>query len=139
MDRLLRGTHLKLPNGEVMVSRDGFKRRYFRTKFWANNPQRYSDVVFQPDPLPEHVARMPLTDRNRQDLYHYASTEKPLFIGHYWCEGDPLPLTNNIACIDYSAVKYGKLVAYRYDYEKTLSADKFVWVDVRTEVLTKTK
>ena len=32
--------------------------------------------------------------------------------------------------IDFSAVKYGKLVAYRLDGERTLSRDKFVWVDV---------
>jgi hypothetical protein len=35
-----------------------------------------------------------------------------------------------VACIDFSAVKYGKLVAYRFDGEKVLSSDKFVWVDV---------
>ncbi|RVU32417.1 metallophosphoesterase [Neptunomonas marina] len=134
MDRILRGTHLRLPNDEVMISRDGFKRKFFRTKFWANQPSRYIDVVFQPDPLPEHVARMPLTEQNKRDLIYYGRGEKTLFIGHYWCEGEPKPLTPNIACLDYSAVKYGKLVAYRYDFEAQLSADKFIWVDVSAEV-----
>ncbi|MBV1789575.1 metallophosphoesterase [Marinobacterium sp. D7] len=134
MDRLLRGTHLRLPNDEVIVSKDGFKRRFFRTKFWADNPQHMGDVVFQPDPLPEHIARMPLTDSQREDLLYYGPEQKLLFMGHYWCEGMPVPLTDNIACLDYSAVKYGKLVAYRLDDEKALRKDKFVWVDVAREV-----
>lgn len=135
MDRLLRGTHLRLPEGEVMISRDGFKRRFFRTKFWAVDPKYFIDVVFQPDPLPAHIARQPLTEQNYRDLIYYPKTEKPLFIGHYWCDGTPRPVANNIACLDYSAVKYGKLVAYRYDGEPTLRADRFVWVDVAAEVM----
>lgn len=134
MDRLLRGTHLRLPNDEVIVSKDGFKRRFFRTKFWSDNPQRMGDVVFQPDPLPEHIARRELTDSQRADLLHYGPDEKLLFMGHYWCEGTPAPIRDNIACLDFSAVKYGKLVAYRLDDETALRADKFVWVDVAREV-----
>ncbi|MGH8368328.1 MAG: metallophosphoesterase, partial [Pseudomonas sp.] len=40
------------------------------------------------------------------------------------------------ACLDYSAVLYGKLVAYRLDQETRLDPRKFVWVDVeRPEVI----
>ncbi len=134
MDRLLRGTHLSLPDGQVMVSRDGYERRFFRTKFWSEEPEFYSDVVFQPDPLPGHIARMRLTKQDYKDLLYYGPDEKLLFIGHYWCEGEPAPITPNIACLDYSAVKYGKLVAYRLDDEKTIQPDKFLWVDVQTEI-----
>jgi len=134
MDRLLRGTHLRLPNDEVMVSKDGFRRRFFRTKFWTTDPQYLIDVVFQPDPLPEHLARLPLNDEQRKDLIHYGPEEKLLFIGHYWRQGKPAPVTSNIACIDYSAVKFGKLVAYRLDDETRILPEKFVWVDVAREV-----
>nr|WP_286238177.1 metallophosphoesterase [Neptuniibacter halophilus] len=134
MDRLLRGTHLRLPEGEVMVSKDGFERRFFRTKFWAEEPELYGDVVFQPDPLPEHIALMQLTEQDYNDLLYYGPEQKMLFIGHYWREGEPAPITSNIACLDYSAVKYGKLVAYRLDDETTIQPDKFVWVDVRKEI-----
>ena len=45
-------------------------------------------------------------------------------------EGQPTPLAPNIACLDYSVVnRGGKLVAYRWDGEQTLSQDKFVWVE----------
>ncbi|EAR59841.1 metallophosphoesterase [Neptuniibacter caesariensis] len=134
MDRLLRGTHLRLPDGEVMVSKDGYERRFFRTKFWSEEPELYGDVVFQPDPLPEHIARLKLTEQDYNDLLYYGPEEKMLFIGHYWREGEPAPITSNIACLDYSAVKYGKLVAYRLDDEQTIQPDKFVWVDVQKEI-----
>lgn len=134
MDRLLRGTHLKIPNGEVMISKDGYKRRFFRTKFWARNPEYYIDVVFQPDPLPEHVARQRLSEQDFRDLIHYAEEEPMLFIGHYWCDGEPRPVAPNIACLDYSAVKYGKLVAYRLDDEQVIDPAKFIWVDVLREI-----
>jgi len=91
-------------------------------------------VVFQPDPLPPHLARLPLTEAQREDLLYYGPQEKLLFIGHYWREGVPAPITDNIACLDFSAVKYGKLVAYRLDQETRIDPTKFVWVDVAREV-----
>lgn len=133
-DRLLRGTHLKLPNNEVMISKDGFKRRFFRTKFWLPEPEFYADVVFQPDPLPPHISRRRISSTDFEDLLYYDPKEKPLFIGHYWREGVPATITDNIACIDYSAVKFGRLVAYRMDDEAVLTSEKFIWVDVAAEI-----
>lgn len=46
-------------------------------------------------------------------------------VGHYWLTGSPTPLAANVACTDYSVAKGGKLVAYRWDGESELSADKF--------------
>jgi len=130
MDTLLRGTDLRLPEGVKITGKDGYVREFFRTKFWAENPQTYADVVFQPDPLPPEVARRVLTDNERRQLITYPLDEPPVFVGHYWMDSSPAPLKPNVACIDYSAVKYGKLVAYRMDGERTLSKDKFVWVEV---------
>ncbi|MBL3557565.1 MULTISPECIES: metallophosphoesterase [Marinobacter] len=130
MDTLLRGTDLRLPPGVKITGKDGYVREFFRTKFWADNPETYADVVFQPDPLPAEVACRELTDAERSQLISYPASAPPVFVGHYWMEGEPAPLKHNVACIDFSAVKYGKLVAYRLDGERTLSRDKFVWVDV---------
>ena len=44
--------------------------------------------------------------------------------------GLPEPIVPNIACLDYSAVKYGRLVAYRMDTERHLQKGKFAWVRV---------
>ncbi len=133
MDRLTRGTDLSLPEGVTLTSKDGYKREVFRTKFWSKGPKCYRDVVFQPDPLPEEIARLPLSDAEHEQLLHYPTEAPPVFVGHYWLQGKPRPLRNNLACLDYSAVKYGRLVAYQYDGETQLSEEKFVWVYVDPE------
>lgn len=130
MDRLVRGTAMPLPDNREMVGRDGLARSFFRTRFWAREPETYGDVVFQPDPLPKDIAEKPLSRHERERLVSYGPSEPPVFFGHYWMTGNPRLLRDNLACLDYSAVKYGKLVAYRMDGEPRLDASKFVWVDV---------
>lgn len=130
MDRLLRGTAMKLPDGMTMTGRDGFQRQFFRTRFWGADARTYGDIVFQPDPLPESIANRPLSAAERDQLITYGPEQRPVFVGHYWLEGVPEPIAPNVACLDYSAVKYGKLVAYRMDEETRLDPQKFVWVDV---------
>ena len=130
LDRLLRGTDIRLPNDQVIRSRDGFERRFFRTKFWADNPETYSDVVFQPDPLPDNLLDQPLSEEEKMRLTQYPEKDVPVFFGHYWLQGRPMPIKHNICCLDYSAVKYGRLVAYRLRNEQVLSEDSFAWVYV---------
>ncbi|MCP5160174.1 MAG: metallophosphoesterase [Hahellaceae bacterium] len=130
MDRLLRGTDMRLPDGEVIVGKDGLSRKFFRTKFWSDEPRTYQDIVFQPDPLPETLVNRRLSAIERRQLLKYDADQLPVFVGHYWMSGTPAPITPNIACLDYSAVKYGKLAAYRMDGERFLDKNKFVWVDV---------
>jgi hypothetical protein len=130
VDRLTRGTSLRLPANETIVSRDGFVRRVFRTKFWNDQPYTYSDVSFQPDPLPDGLVDRVLSDAEQAQLLKYDASQLPVFVGHYWMSGEPAPITSNVVCLDYSAVKYGKLVAYRMDDEVILRPDKFVWTEV---------
>ena len=59
----------------------------------------------------------------------YSHEAPPVFFGHYWMEGEPAPLAPNIACLDYSVAKPGgRLVAYRWDGDKTLEPGKYMWV-----------
>lgn len=130
LDRLLRGTDMRLPHGLTLTGGDGFTRSYFRTKFWEENPRTYGDIVFQPDALPELAAQTPLTALEKGELLRYGAHEPLLFVGHYWQRGRPAPIRTNLACLDYSAVIGGRLVAYRLDDEQRVDPDKFVWVDV---------
>ncbi|CAA0096408.1 Bis(5'-nucleosyl)-tetraphosphatase PrpE [asymmetrical] [BD1-7 clade bacterium] len=128
--RLTCGVNLQLPEGVSWEGRDGFVRHSFRAHFWAKNAETYNDVIFQPDPLPEQLADNRLSTHDRDKLFYYSSKEKPLFIGHYWLSGAPSIVTDNIACLDYSAVSGGRLVAYRMDVgDHRLSQDGFVSVD----------
>lgn len=129
-DRLTRGTSMPLPEGIQLESKDGFIRRFFRTKFWEASPKTYGDIVFQPDPLPYDFAEHPIHQDHKDDLLSYSDREPPVFFGHYWLSGKPRPLQNNVACLDYSAVNFGRLTAYQFDGERHLSPDKFRWVYV---------
>ncbi|QVM98255.1 metallophosphoesterase [Pseudomonas sp. SORT22] len=129
-NRLLRGTDMRLPDGLTLTGGDGLTRAFFRTKFWEEDPQTYGDIVFQPDALPEQVASAPLSHSQKNALLRYSEDEPMLFVGHYWRSGKPAPIRVNLACLDYSAVLYGKLVAYRLDAETRIDPRKFVWVDV---------
>lgn len=133
MDRLTRGTGLNLPAGRTMKTIEGYPRAVFRTKFWEKNPASLADVVFQPDPLPEDIAQMSLSTEHREELLYYDESQRPVFFGHYWLHGKPQPLRKNVICLDYSAVKYGRLVAYRFDGERFADEAKFTWVYVETE------
>ncbi|MAR92227.1 MAG: metallophosphoesterase [Pseudomonadota bacterium] len=128
VERLLKGTDLALPAGKTLVGSDGVRRSRFRTKFWSGSPQTYGDVVFQPDALPAELASQPLSAAERQRLLQYDRDQKVLFVGHYWCQGLPRIIHENIACLDYSAVKHGLLVAYRMGPEQRLNNEQFVWV-----------
>ena len=129
-DRLLRGLNMRLPDGLAITGDDGLTRSFFRSKFWAVDPQTYGDIVFQPDALPEQVAAQQLPPAAKAGLLNYPIEEPLLFVGHYWRRGKPAPLRPNLACLDYSAVMRGKLVAYRLDDEPQLDPHKFVWVEV---------
>ena len=63
-------------------------------------------------------------------LNSLAVLAKPLlFVGHYWRQGQPNLIRPHLACLDYSAVSGGKLVAYRLGQEDRLLPSNFVWVN----------
>lgn len=129
VERLLKGTDMPLPEGMTIKSADGLTRDRFRTKFWKAQPETYSDIVFQPDRIPNHLLKKKLSQQEKQRLIHYDADEPPLFVGHYWRKGQPRLIRDNIVCLDYGAVNRGKLVAYRMDNGATmLSEDRLVWV-----------
>lgn len=130
VDRLTRGTNMPLPDGMQLQSQDGFVRRFFRTKFWAASPKTYGDVVFQPDPLPYELAGSPIQSSHQERLLQYDTSAPPVFFGHYWLKGRPKPLQRNVVCLDYSAVNFGRLTAYRFDGEADLDENRFWWVYV---------
>lgn len=128
LERLLKGINVRLPEGFTIRGSDGVERDRFRSAFWHEAPATYGDLVFQPDGLPNDLHVRPLSLEEKSGLTHYHAQEKPLFVGHYWRQGEPSLLTPNIACLDYSAVRAGLLVGYRMDNEETLDPAHLVWV-----------
>ncbi len=74
------------------------------------NDQPYGD-------LPERE----VNDRDRSFAY---GESVPVFYGHYWRTGTPIEhedWTEWTACVDFSAVKGGTMVAYRWDGEEKIN------------------
>ena len=132
-ERLLRGVELDYPKGLLVQGRDGLDRNYFRVKFWKDNPVCYSDIAIDLDILPKYLHDQKLSADELESCVYYSRESKPLFLGHYWMSGTPCPIADNIACVDYSAVRGGLLAAYRYDNESILRADKFQYISSQEE------
>lgn len=62
-----------------------------------------------------------------EDTFTYNVNEPLTFVGHYWMNDEPGPLTDNVACLYYSVAKGGNLCACRYSGESRLDKSKFVW------------
>ena len=126
IETLLKGKEIPLPEGQSFLDKDKNKREHIRIKFWERNAKTYKDLFMGPQDALKFIPDLPLED---DFTAPYPTNEKPLFLGHYWMEGDIKPLTENIACIDYSVAKTGgKLVAYRWDGEQKINTSKFVSV-----------
>jgi len=131
LETLLKGKEIPLRQGLSFHDKDGNLRRQIRVRWWDQSATTYRTAYMGPASAITHI---PDDEISGDHLVEYARTDPPLLLGHYWMEGEPQILAPNIACLDYSVAKPGgKLLAYRWDGERTLSNDKFVWVD-RLEV-----
>jgi hypothetical protein len=121
---LLKGKEVRLPEGHSFPDKEGTLRHRIRVKWWQES--RTYREAYLGHPIGEsHIPEDPI---DVDYAFEYGLTEPPVFVGHYWLNGLPGPLTSNIACLDYSVAKDGELVAYRWDGEQKLSAEKFVAV-----------
>ena len=61
------------------------------------------------------------------------ANDKPVSVSHYWFQGTPQPLTDHVACLDYSvAARHGGcLAAYRWDGAGPLREANFVWMETK--------
>ncbi len=125
LEYCLNGPKLKLPEGESFTDSAGKKRERVRLKWWdlTNRPTYRNACTSVPDPMelpdsPIALSSLPSIKGNR-----------PIFFGHYWMQGKPHLMKDNIACLDWSVVQDdGVLAAYRFDGEQKLDESKLVWV-----------
>ena len=136
IENLLKGPELLLPDGHSVFDKAGHHRNSVRIKWYEDDAGRtYRQHHLGSDEVPDvEIAKDDLAT-----IDVYPRDAPPVFVGHYWLTGTPAPLAANVACTDYSVAKGGKLVAYRWDGERVLSADKFHWTDRSLKVATKDK
>jgi len=123
---ILKGPELPTSEGNLFRDKEGTYRHNIRVCWWdIKMGLTISDLVMPPGSMADEMKVDPWVLSN---LPNYSTNAPPVFIGHYWLPGNAPkePLAPNIACLDFSAGLDGPLVAYRWDGEQTLSADKFV-------------
>ncbi len=127
VETLLKGKEIRLPKGRRFHDKDGNPRHEIRVRWWDAEARTYRRAFLGPESALSHIPEDPI---DVEHLINYASDEPPVFVGHYWMDSEPELLAPNVVCLDYSvaASKGGKLVAYRWDGEQQLSADKFKYV-----------
>jgi len=124
VETLLKGVEVVLPDGEYFHDIKGHKRHAIRVSWWKQGLKTFSDAVVPAGMELGIIEDMPLPAK----MPGYPLSMPPCFIGHYQLSGKPAPLVKNIGCVDYSVSKTdGKLVAYRWDGEKVLDINKFVY------------
>lgn len=124
VETLLKGIEIPLPSPHRFIDKDGHERRRMRVRWWDGAAVGYREAAMLPEPERQGLPDTPIPSHVRLGY----EGDKPIFIGHYWLNGTPRLLSQNVACLDYSIGKDGKLVAYRWDGEPRLDASKFHWV-----------
>lgn len=121
---VLKGVEIPLPPPHTFHDKDGHERDRVRVRWWDGAVTGYRDAAMLP---PEARADFPQSPVPAHALVgHDGGT--PVFVGHYWLTGEPALLFEKVACVDYSVAKGGKLVAYRWDGEPSLDANKLCWI-----------
>lgn len=130
---LLKGLEIPLPEGHHFLDKDDNPRRHVRSRWWQSGATTYKDAAIVPPSALDAIPSDPIP----ADVLPGYDGKKPLFLGHYWMQAEtPLPLTEHIACLDYSVAnehvdagnQHSKLVAYQWRGEHVLTPDHFVWV-----------
>lgn len=127
IETLLKGLEITLPEGHFFHDKEKNKRTEIRTKWWETGNITYRDLAMVPGSEIEKIPHDPVGEH----ILPGYDGEKPVFVGHYWLRGEPAPLSDHIACLDYSVAgqRGGKLCAYRFDGEQRLGSGKFIWVE----------
>ena len=127
VETLLKGKEILLPDGHHFEDRYGTRRHHIRIRWWDRQETTYRGKFLGAREWETHIPDDPIEGDHGIE---YGHQEPPVFLGHYWLAGETKPLESNVACLDYSVAKPGgKLVAYRWNGERTLHPDAFVAVD----------
>lgn len=123
VETLLKGVEVSLPGGVEFRDKDGNSRDAVRVQWWKDGASRLGEVALPLGVEIGEAARLAVP----AEVPRYPRDAAPCFVGHYWLDGEPAPLTENVACLDYSVAKGGRLVAYRFDGEQKLQKERFIY------------
>ena len=125
----LKGPELRLADYECppFMDRDRYVRKDARVRWWRSGSTTVAELAEVPGDsrvesgeLYGDLPDVMVSERDRSFSY---GDPVPVFYGHYWRTETPLEhedWTAYTACVDFSAVKGGTMVAYRWNGESTI-------------------
>jgi len=133
VEKILKGVEIPLPPGVVYHDKDGAPRAKTRVAWWVNRSEISEPVSVADVAMPPAVELLGDVILSRESLagipgYH---DKRLFFMGHYWLQGTPEPITDRIACLDYSVARGGILCAYQFRGETELQRENFCAVTPR--------
>lgn len=137
VETLLKGPEIGLVEHGVpaYLDKDGHTRGRARLRWWNAQATTLADVaeISSTFELEKGVPYPPLPPIEVSQDFVYEE-QVPVFYGHYWRQGEPTQLrdwTDYAACVDFSAVRGGALVAYRWSGEQRIDPGNYAWVGRR--------
>ena len=134
VETLLKGPEISLTKygADPYADKDGHPRTNARIRWWDHDATTLRELAETRGVLTESGAPYPqladcTVDEDDGPTYVYTD-EVPLFYGHYWRQWDHHrdEWTTYTACVDFSAVKGGSLVAYRWRGEPEIHWSNYV-------------
>ena len=121
VEMLCKGPEVELPGGLTFTDKDSIERTHARYRWWDPRDGTYSTAC----EVPTSNVDLPAVPIELVPVEPYVD-DVPVLFGHYWRKYPSLDMTRSAACVDYSAVLGGPLVAYRWNGERQLDRDHFV-------------
>lgn len=127
IETLLKGKEIIMDEKYAYSDIYGLKRTNLRIQWWRKlEYETYQSIAVNSEPgIPE----IKVSEYDVANHIPYPEKSIPVFFGHYWKNGVPQILSSNVCCVDYSIARNDKLVAYRWNGEKILDNNNFVYVN----------
>jgi hypothetical protein len=127
IERILKGPEQDIPPSLHFHDADGTVRDASRVNWWVSNESPVSEkLALAGKKLSQQETISINATKTKTETFNLPA--KPVFVGHYWMKGTPDALSDNVACVDYSVAKGGKMTAYQWSGENTIKRENFTWV-----------
>ena len=121
-----KGVEFNLPHDLIIKDSTNTRRSSFRIKWWESpeNKTFYELSYGNKFRLPDYTIPKQLLFPFKQ----YQPDEPLVFFGHYCMDKRNMTPQNNICCVDSCIASGGVLAAYRWNGEKEIKPEHFVYV-----------
>jgi hypothetical protein len=136
---ILKGPELSLTDhGQApFVDKDGHPRDKARVAWWMAEATTLRDLAVMNRNFHKQDGRpypdLPYSEVDALERSYCYRADIPVVYGHYWRTGTPergQDWTSHTACVDFSAVNTGDLVAYRWNGEHEIRPDHYAGVGI---------